>query len=138
MKFNSTRPLKLFIATLLASALASQAATFKCEMTAQSYLASEGATLTASSEEMRKRQASVIIEDEKTPFVERCSFAASANKVTCDRYQIDRVEIDRNVNIKKFYVFRSQFDVQLFSNLTAVENNGRGGVAFGACKIVKP
>jgi hypothetical protein len=88
--------------------------------------------------ELRKRQQHVIVEDERTPAVQRCGFTPSAGRVTCDRYEVDRVEVDRNVNIKKFYLFRAQFDVQLFSNLSFVENNGRGGLAYGACKLISP
>jgi hypothetical protein len=77
--------------------------------------------------ELRKRQQHVIVEDERTPAVQRCGFTPSVGRVTCDRYEVDRVEVDGNVDIKKFYLFRAQFDVQLFSNLSFVENNGRGG-----------
>ena len=71
-------------------------------------------------------------------FVARCSFSPSASKVTCDRYQVDKVLFDENVKIKKYYVFRSQFDVQLFSDLSFIENNGRGGIAYGKCRVVAP
>lgn len=70
--------------------------------------------------------------------VSRCSFSPSEKKVTCDRYEVDKVVFDENVNIKKYYVFRSQFDVQLFSNFTFIENNGRGGVAYGKCRVIAP
>ena len=50
-------------------------------------------------------------------FLSRCSFSSSANKVTCDRYKADKVAFDKNVKIKKYYVFSGQFDVQLFSDL---------------------
>lgn len=125
-------------ASILLASLAAQAATYKCEMKGQAYLGKDGSMATVSPEELKKRQASLVIEDEKAPFVERCSFSPSDKKVACDRYPIDRVEVDRNVDIKKFYLFRSQFDVQLFSNLSVVENNGRSGVAYGTCKLVKP
>lgn len=56
----------------------------------------------------------------------RCSFSSLAQKDTCDTYDVDRIEYDENVKIKKYYVFRSHFDAQFFRNLTFVENNGRG------------
>jgi len=71
-------------------------------------------------------------------FVSRCSFSPSANKVTCDRYQADKIVFDENEKIKKYYIFRSQFDVQLFSDLSFVENNGRGGIAYGKCRVAAP
>ena len=90
-------------------------------------------------EHLQRWQFSVgIAESQDRSSLSRCSFATSANKVTCDRYEVDRVAYDQNVKIKKFYVFRSQFDVQLFADLSFVENNGRGDIAFGQCRIVSP
>lgn len=87
---------------------------------------------------LKKNQAHLIVEDEKEAFVERCSFVASANRVTCDRYKVDPVVADKNVDFKKFYLFRSQFDVQIFRDLSFIENNGRGGLAYGVCKLIRP
>ena len=92
-----------------------------------------------SSQEISKGQFSLLIKENKETFyLSRCSFVISANKVTCDRYKVDKVSFDKNVNIKKYYVFSSHFDVQLFSNLSVIENNGRGGIAFGNCRITSP
>jgi hypothetical protein len=65
----------------------------------------------------------------------RCSFVPSVGKVTCDRYPVDHIAHDTFIGAKKFYVFRSQFDLQIFSSLRFVENNGRGGIATGTCTI---
>jgi len=90
-------------------------------------------------EHIKKSQFSVKVEEKSSgSFLSRCSFSSSANKVTCDRYKVDKVAFGENVKIKKYYVFRSQFDVQLFSNLSFVENNGRGGIAYGKCKVIAP
>lgn len=84
-------------------------------------------------------QFSVIIEETGSEtFLSRCSFSSTAGKKTCDRYKVDRIAYDENVSIKKYYIFSSQFDVQLFSDLFFVENNGRAGIAFGNCKLVSP
>lgn len=89
--------------------------------------------------ELEKSQFSVKIVDKENPAIlSRCSFAPSANKVTCDRYIVDKIIFDQNVKIKKYYVFRSHFDVQVFSDLSFVENNGRGGIAFGKCVVTAP
>ena len=89
--------------------------------------------------EIQKGQFSVLIEERGgSAFLSRFSFAYSSQKITCDRYEVDKVVLDENVKIKKFYVFRSQFDVQVFSDLFFIENNGRGGIAFGNCEIVAP
>ena len=90
-------------------------------------------------QQLSKGQFSVLIEEIRdSSFLSRCSFVSSEGKVTCDRYKVDRVSFDKYVNIKKYYVFDSHFDVQLFSNLTFVENNGRGGIAFGKCHVSAP
>jgi hypothetical protein len=71
-------------------------------------------------------------------YISRYSFCSSVQNVTCDRYMVDRVEFNKYVKIKKFYVFRSQLDFQLFPDLSFVENNGRGGIAYGKCHLVSP
>ena len=95
--------------------------------------------ITYSSEQLGKGKFSVKIEEGKSEiFVSRCSFSPIAQKITCDRYQMDKVVFDENVKIKKYYLFGSQFDVQLFPDLSFVENNGRGSVAYGKCRLVAP
>ena len=90
-------------------------------------------------EHIEESQFSVKVEENSSGvFLSRCSFSSSANKVTCDRYKVDKVAMDENVKIKKYYVFKSQFDVQLFSNLLFVGNNGRGSIAYGKCKVIVP
>lgn len=94
---------------------------------------------TYTSHQIEQGQFSVKIEESGGgAFVSRCSFAPSANKITCDRYQVDKIVFDEKVKIKKYHVFRSQFDVQLFPDLSFVENNGRGGIAYGKCRVVAP
>jgi hypothetical protein len=92
-----------------------------------------------SSEEIKKGKFSILIEDiEYKAHVSRCSYSMIAGKETCDHYVIDRIEHDKNANIKKYYLFRSQFNVQLFSNLTFIEDNGRGWISYGTCEITSP
>lgn len=69
--------------------------------------------------------------------ISRCSFSSSAGAVTCDDYQADLVLEDRHVGHKKYYSFFGQFDVQVFDDLSFIENNGRGDIAFGRCDLVK-
>lgn len=90
-------------------------------------------------EEIKRWGFSVLIEESgaKT-FASRCSVSSVQSKVTCDRYEVDRTEFDEHIKAKKYYVFRSQFDVQVFANLSFVENNGRGDVAFGNCRVSAP
>ena len=87
-----------------------------------------------SQSDIDKFKYSVKIKDEKNPELERCSFTPSEKKITCDRYVVDRVEVDKNVGIKKFYYFTGQFDVQLYPDMRFIENNGRGGISYGKCE----
>ncbi len=74
----------------------------------------------------------------ETAWLRRCSISISQDAFTCDEYETDHIAFDKNVGIKKYYVLSSQFDVQIFSDLTFIENNGRGDFAWGRCNIVSP
>jgi hypothetical protein len=87
-----------------------------------------------SDSELKKWKFSVKIHDTSKPELERCSYTPNQNRVTCDRYTVDRVEVDKFVGIKKFYYFTGQFDVQLYPDMKFVENNGRGGISYGKCE----
>lgn len=99
-----------------------------------------------SASELSREQARVVVEDDASGAVlSRCSFAASAGRVTCDRYAVDRVEESKRVGdggkielFKKYYLFRSHFDVQVFADKSFIENNGRGLIAFGTCSEAPP
>jgi hypothetical protein len=67
--------------------------------------------------------------------VSRCSFSSSAGRVTCDLYEIDKIErtLVGATYVEKFYYFRGQFDLQVFGNKRFIENNGRGSIAVGSC-----
>lgn len=71
-------------------------------------------------------------------FLTRCSYSTSDAKEMCDRYVVDRIEIDERAALKKYYVFASHFDVQLFSDIRMLENNGRGTLATGQCRVMSP
>jgi len=83
--------------------------------------------------EIEKWMFSLNITDSALPRLSRCSLSTISNKVTCDTHTVDKVVFDENINAKKFYHFGSQFDVQLFKDLSFVENNGRGGISYGKC-----
>lgn len=87
-----------------------------------------------SDSELKKWKFSIKIHDISKPELERCSYSTSVDKVTCDKHSVDKVETDKFVGIKKFYNFRSQFDVQLYPDMRFVENNGRGGISYGTCE----
>ena len=71
-------------------------------------------------------------------YVSRCSYTLSEDEVTCDRYKVDRIEYDENVKIKKYYYFRSQFNFQIFADLSSLEDNGRVSIQFGRCEVIAP
>lgn len=91
------------------------------------------------SDEVARGQFSLRI-NEKPSFtlISRCSSSSLFKKITCDEYKVDKIVYDENSKIKKFYFFRGQFDVQLFSDMQFIENNGRGGIFHGTCKVVSP
>ena len=120
--------MKIFLLLLLFSPLV-YSSSYECRVTRK--LDSE--TIYSSSH-IEQYKFSVRIKDELKTELERCSYSPNQNKVTCDRYSIDRVEVDKFVGIKKFYFFKGQFDVQLFPDMNFVENNGRGGVSYGKCE----
>ena len=64
----------------------------------------------------------------------RCSYEFSG-KHSCDEYAVDKIEIDNHTGHRKFYYYRGQFDVQIFSNNRFIENNGRGTISFGQCWV---
>jgi len=86
------------------------------------------------SNEIKKWNFSLEIIDEKVSKLKRCSYVTSKKRVDCDSYDVDKIEFDPYVKIKKFYVFKSQFDVQLFPDMTFIENNGRGSISYGKCE----
>lgn len=89
-------------------------------------------------ETIRQNKFAVVIrETEQFSQIGRCSFSKSDGRVTCDFYDVDFVERDANVGHAKYYNFASQFDVQVFADMSFLENNGRGGLAYGTCEEVE-
>lgn len=89
--------------------------------------------------DLKKYQYAVKLEDlGSEAYISRCSYVPLEKKVSCDRYKVDKVEYDETARLKKYYVFRSQFNFQLFPSLTGIEDNGRGSIQFSNCKVVAP
>lgn len=90
-----------------------------------------------SPEQLAQNQFSTFLEElPEGAFVSRCSFSSADGKETCNRYKVDRIEFDQDLNIKKYYVFSAQFNFQLFSDLASLTDNGRGGVQYGKCEFI--
>lgn len=87
-------------------------------------------------QDLEKYRPRVLIElIDSNSYVSRCSISVINGGVeTCDRYKADHVAFDANVDVSKFYVFESQFNVQVFSDGYFIEDNGRGTISFGTCK----
>lgn len=88
-------------------------------------------------EQTKKGQFSVrITEGRESATLRRCAFESKRQKISCDTPQpADRIEFDAASKRKKFYFFAPQAEVQLFSDLRFIDNNGRGGVSFGTCAV---
>lgn len=90
-------------------------------------------------EQLKLGQFSTRVEElPKGIFLERCAFSQSAGKVTCNRHKVDRVEFDANLKVRKFYVFDSQLNFQIFPDLSSLEDNGRGSIQYGRCEFESP
>lgn len=112
----------------------STAGTFDCKVE-KKY--SADLSVIQTKQEVEKSSFNIKVQEAQDTTVKRCSFAPSQNAVTCDTYSADRVEFTNTpyVKIKKFYVTNSQYDIQIFEDLSFIENNGRGSIAYGKCKI---
>ena len=79
-------------------------------------------------------------------FISRCSFSSSEGEETCDRYEVDHIERSPITNaetleklfIVKYYYYSGQLDFQIFPDLKFIENNGRGGIQYGKCRVTSP
>ena len=92
-----------------------------------------------SKEKLEKYKFSIRVTDDSShATLSRCGFDSGSSKVTCDNYEVDKIVSSLNRDIKKYYVFSSHFDVQIFSDMQFVENNGRMTIAFGTCHILNP
>ena len=112
----------------------SLASTFECKVE-KKY--SADLSVIQTKQEVEKSNFNIKVQEAQETTVKRCSFAPSQNAVTCDTYSADRIEFTNTpyVKIKKFYVTNSQYDIQIFEDLSFIENNGRGSIAYGKCKI---
>ena len=87
--------------------------------------------------EVEKFKFEITIKEGARVTLDRCSFAPSLNAVTCDNHEPDRVEFTNTqyVKIKKFYLTKAHYDIQIFEDLKFIENNGRAGIAMGICTL---
>ena len=85
---------------------------------------------------LAKHQPHVIVYDYgKSAILQRCDIPDWKTEHECDKYQADKIERNNSFGGKKYYYYRGQYDVQIFPNMTFVENNGRGMIAFGSCVV---
>ena len=129
--------MKIFVLTsclLIISQLSASAVEYYC--VASKIVSSEKEYTKA---ELKRGKFATKLEDlGSEAYLSRCGYVLSEKKVTCDRYKVDRIEYDADAKIKKYYVFQSQFNFQLFPSLTGIEDNGRGGIQFSNCKVIAP
>ena len=110
--------------------LGAQAATYNC--TVEQKFSGDGAYSQKNLDMYRPRV--IVYESDGLARLSRCSISPSAGGIeTCDEYAVDRIIVDGHGGISKYYYFKGQLDVQIWSNGNFVENNGRGTVSFGRC-----
>lgn len=133
---------RLIILAILAMTSAANAETYYCPATAKYDAApapseSNVQRFEYSAEYLAKWKFAVRFDWNKNgiSYLSRCSYTASVDAVTCDRYEVDQVDVSRPVSpIVKAYVFRSQYNFQLFvESMTYIEDNGRGSIQYGSC-----
>lgn len=59
-------------------------------------------------------------------------------KKGCTLWFIDKVEFNEVLKMKKYYLFRGQSDMQIFSDLSFIHNDGQRVIRLGQCKITSP
>ena len=140
-----TRPGTIWIFALVLWSSTLSAVEYRCDVKQKLFFSGSGTAEReikvhmTTPEDLEKYQFHLLVVDtEDKTIVSRCSFTPSAGKITCDPYTPDEVMRDPFVKIKKYYYFAGQFDLQIFANMTFVENNGRGGIAFGRCEATAP
>ena len=132
MKLTVNLWMRLCMICLFVVPLSANAAEYGCDVSSKRTFDRVYTT-----DELTKLKWSVkIVDNGDTAVLSRCSFSASANSVTCDDYPTDFVH-QSSTGIKKYYYFRGHFDVQLFPDLSFIENNGRGSIAGGTCRLTR-
>lgn len=85
-------------------------------------------------EELDKFPFFTILEtSEDNAHISRCVYIDK--KLQCKSMVVDKIVHDQNIGITKFYVFEPQYNFQLFHNLSALEDNGRGSISFEKCSV---
>ena len=125
--------MKNFICVLFMSAITNSFAnTYVCTPSFQSFM---GKPVANTDFVVKHKPFTKVIELSGSLKIQRCSIPYTQETHTCDTYDVDKFEKDTNVQIQKYYVFKSQYDIQIFSDLSYIDNNGRGGLLIGKCKI---
>lgn len=125
--------MKKFFAVFLISVIPSAfSATYICTPSFQSVM---GKPATSTDFVKKHKPITKVIESNGSYKVQRCSIPYMQENHTCDIYNVDRIERDVNVKIQKFYVFNAQYDIQIFTDLSFIDNNGRGGFLIGKCSL---
>lgn len=122
----------LILAIFVFSISSSNATSYKCEPEFQTVFGSR----VENNDFLKVFKPYTFVHSEASGSVERCSRSYTQNQHVCETYKVDRFENDANVQVKKYYVFTSQYDIQIFKDLSYIDNNGRGGMLYGKCKII--
>ena len=127
--------MRLFLLTVFILTVPSvNATTYKCEPEFQTVFGSR----VENNDFIRSFKPYTLVHDEVEGRIERCSRSFTENRHVCETYKVDRLESDSNALVKKYYVFKAQYDIQIFRELSYIDNNGRGGMLYGKCKMISP
>lgn len=86
-------------------------------------------------EELEKFSPFTLLEisEDNITHVSRCIYFNK--KLQCTKMLVDKIERDKNINLTKYYVFESQYNFQIFHDLSALEDNGRGDISYEKCTM---
>lgn len=75
-----------------------------------------------------------IQEDDKYTIISRCSFFEMYKRNACYSYIVDTIVVNDKRKMRKYYIYKTQYDIQIFNDKRFVENNGMGLINFGECE----
>jgi hypothetical protein len=125
---------KFIFCALAFAFISAHSATYKCEPEFQTVFGKH----VENNDFIKSFKPYTLVQDDRDASIQRCSRSFTENKHNCENYKIDRIENDSNVLVKKYYIFKAQYDIQIFKELSYIDNNGRGGMLYGKCKLVSP
>lgn len=110
---------------------------YKCDLAKTIHVKHNTAT-----KDLKRNMYSLFILETDNPKVKnqytlyKCFYKKPTNKKRCEDIPISKVSLLDGSQIKKYYNLDMQYDLQVFKDLSFIENNGKGVISVGMCKIL--